>query len=289
MILIKSFLAMVHESNIGFAIGILLIIGLIISFIPQYYKIIKTQSVEGISHWSQGLNNISSFCALFGAFMLDYNIFSSCHNNIYCGRDMVPFIQLLFIWICLLINYILFIKYYNNTYDYNKYEARYVYGFFIFYVIIFLGCVTLTTIVLVANWEKWKSYGVLFGDILNILSSLITAFVWVPQIITTIRLKHIGSLSLISLAIQVPGTLLTFIFQVYISKLSWFIGAPYLVSFIFQLSLLILGIIYELKKRKLLANLYYLYDNDEEEATQLILIKDNVITPNPTYNEYNSL
>jgi uncharacterized protein with PQ loop repeat len=279
---------MEHESDTGVALGILLIVGLIISFIPQYHKIIKSSSVEGISHWSQGFNNISCFCALFGTFMLDYHLFSNCHLDPYCGRDLLPFIQLLFIWICLLINYILYMVYYNNTYEYDKKEVRLVYGFFAFYVIVFIICVGLTTLVLVANWENWEKHGILFGEILNGLSSIITTVVWVPQIITTIKLRNIGSLSLLSLAIQVPGTLVTFIFQVYISHSSWFVGAPYMVSFIFQLVLLILGIIFELKKQKKWHNLYNLYANDDED-TQLILVNDTQFTPNPSFTEYDSI
>lgn len=277
-----------HESDVGLGIGIFLIIGLVVSFIPQYYKIISSKSVEGISHWSQGLNNISCFCALFGAFMLDYHVFSNCHNDPYCGRDLIPFTQLLFIWICLFINYILFIKYYNSTFEHSIKEALLVYGFFSFYIFVFIICIGLTTLVLAANWENWEKHGKLFGSVLNIMSSMITTVVWVPQIITTINLRHIGSLSLLSLLIQAPGSLFTFIFQVYISKSSWFVGAPYLVCFIFQLTLLTLGFIFEYRKKKKRGDIYKLYATDDED-TNLILVQDEMLTSNQTYDAYEQL
>jgi len=236
-----------EHSNTNLVIGILLISGSIISFIPQYYKIITRKSVSGISHWTQGLTNMSSFCAFFGSFMLDYYLFSCCKDNGGCGYLMMPFIQLLFSWLCPFINYLIYMKYFKST---NISKRRAVYGFFIFYVIVFLISFALTCIVLAARWYSWQNHAILFGNILNILSAIITAFVWIPQIIETYKTKDIGALSLISLAIQTPGSFIIFIFQVFLAKSSWYIGIPYLVTSIFQLVVLVMGIIYNKRNKK---------------------------------------
>lgn len=276
-----------NHSDANLSFGILLILGSVISFIPQYYKIIKTKSVEGISHWSQGLNNMSSFCAFFGAFMLDYHLFRCCKENGACGYILLPFIQLFFNWLCPLINYLIYIKYFVGK---DMYETRNVYRFFGFYVVVFLISFTMTTIVLAANWYSWQEHAILFGAILNMTSTIVTSFVWIPQIIKTYQDKGIGSLSLLSLAIQAPGSFLIFIFQVVLSKSSWYIGFPYLVSSLFQTIILIMGFVYErtkkhhrtiysayYDKRMILKNPFDLDDddNDVEDAQLLDLSKKN--------------
>ena len=225
-----------HEAA-NLAFGILIILGTIISFLPQYYKIIKHKSITGINHWTQGLNNISAFCAFFGSFMLDYYLFKCCKNG-NCGNILLPMIQLLFSWACPLINYIIFIRYFTTDNTKEKYK---VYGFFSFYVIVFLLCVSLTSVVLVAKWTSWEAHATLFGKILNIVSVCITAFVWLPQIIEIYKSKTVGSLSLISLSIQAPGSLIVFIYQFVANKSSWFIGLPYLVTCALQTGTLGLG------------------------------------------------
>ena len=231
--------------------GFFLIFGTIISFLPQYYKIIKNKSTLGISHWTQGLNNISGFCAFFGSFMLDYHLFLCCKTNGHCINYIIPFLQLAFNWLCPFIGYVIFIKYFTST---KKKEKKLVYGFFGMYLVVFVGCVTMTCIVLIANWKSWKKHGILFGDILNGLSAILTIIIWVPQLLKTHRLKTIGSLSLWSLAIQAPGAFVVFIFQVIVNKSSWFIGVPYLIICIFQICLLIMGIHYERKKNRVRFN-----------------------------------
>lgn len=291
------------ESDTGVVIGVLLMLGSIVSYLPQYYKIIKNKNVNGISHWSQGLNNISCFCAFFGAFMFDYHIFRDCPKDKYCNRDLIPFFQLLFVWLCPLINYVIFIKYYHcpsykkskvyycpsfkksNTH-FIEIESRYfVYGFFWFYVLIFLGCCLMTSIVLVGNWKNWKNHGLLFGKILNSLSSLITAFVWIPQIYKTVKEKTVGSLSLLSLAIQAPGTFMIFIFQVVISHSSWFIGLPYLITSIFQTAIFGFGYYYERKRIIDADKLFALYDGDINYEYE----SDNELLNTPIYPDYDTL
>jgi uncharacterized protein with PQ loop repeat len=265
------------ESTTGVVIGILLIFGSIISYLPQYYKIIKNKHVNGISHWSLGLNNIASFCAFFGSFMLDYHIFRDCPEDEYCNRNLIPFVQLMIVWLCPLVNYIIYIKYYYSPMHSKSTTCgirnrTLVYSFFGFYVLVFLCCFILTTIVLVANWTTWKNHGLTFGKMLNVFASLITAFVWIPQIFKTYKEKNIGSLSLLAIGIQAPGTFMIFIFQVVLSGASWFIGFPYLVTSIFQFVLLAMGIYFErqdYKHRDLLFSLYedgidYNFDTEDD-------------------------
>jgi len=284
------------QSDTGLAVGIILSLGSIISFLPQYYKIIKHGNVDGISHWSQGLNNISAFCAFFGAFMLDYQIFRDCSSNPTCGRDLMPFIQLFFVWICPLVNYIIFIKYFNKNYisfsGKRIQEHHKVWGFFAFYVIVFLFCFTMTTIVLVANWESWEEHGILFGRILSILSTVITSFVWIPQIANTWKTKEVGSLSLLSLGIQSIGSFIIFIYQVEISNASWYIGIPYLVSSSFQAFLLVLGLIFNRRKRLRIDQLYAIYHDGDVKLTFLSddeMEQQQLFDEDAVMGEYNSI
>lgn len=287
------------ESTSGVVIGILLIFGSIISYLPQYYKIIKNKHVNGISHWSLGLNNISSFCAFFGAFMLDYHIFRDCPHDDYCNRNLVPFFQLMVVWLCPLVNYIIFIRYYYSPMHSKSRTCgirnrTLVYSFFGFYVLIFLCCFVLTTIVLVANWTSWKNNGLTFGKMLNVLSSLITAFVWIPQIYKTYKEKNVGSLSLLAIGIQAPGTFLIFIFQVVLSGASWFIGFPYLVTSLFQFLLFGMGFYFEHNRSKQTDLLFSLYEDGidykfDDEDEHLIVPPSDDENPFESYIDYRTI
>lgn len=254
----------VREGRLGESVAFVLILGSILSYVPQYYKIIKHRNVEGISHWTLGLNNMTNFGSFFGAFILDYYLFKCCHLYGHCFEYVTPFIQLLFVWLCPLVNYIIFIVYFRG---FDRKERFEVYGFFAFYVVIFLVCFTLTSIVLLFNWYQWKKHAIFFGDSLNIFSVLLTSFVWIPQMITTFKTNNVGSLSLISLAIQAPGSLTIFIYQVIINKASWFIGIPYLATSVCQSIVLAIGYFIERRRLRFSQNkVYNLYDDIADDS-----------------------
>jgi len=89
-----------------------------------------------------------------------------------------------------------------------------------------------------------------FGFSAGILSTVCTFVQWGPQIYSTYRLKAVGSYSILTLAIQAPGTLVVVYFLLFISKEGISTWLAYLTAGIQQLILLSLLIYYNYKGKK---------------------------------------
>ncbi|EAX82542.1 hypothetical protein TVAG_140300 [Trichomonas vaginalis G3] len=89
-----------------------------------------------------------------------------------------------------------------------------------------------------------------FGKTLGIVNAAINVLIWMPQIITTCKLKDSGSLSIIMLILQAPGGLISTAFMAFGQKENWTTWLPIFCSCCQQIILLTICIIYECRKRK---------------------------------------
>ena len=69
-----------YQPIYNYILGVVLCIGGIISYAPQYYAIIKTKQSKGISELSLLLLNIGSFCLTTNSFILNWWKFK-CYNS----------------------------------------------------------------------------------------------------------------------------------------------------------------------------------------------------------------
>lgn len=82
-----------------------------------------------------------------------------------------------------------------------------------------------------------------------IVSSVISALEWIPQILMTYRLKAVGSMSLLAMLIQCPGCAVSLVVTIF-SHNPWYTWISWLVSFTLELVLVCLLIRYTLQARK---------------------------------------
>ena len=85
------------------------------------------------------------------------------------------------------------------------------------------------------------------GQIFNILASILSVAMWIPQLYTSYKIKKEGSLSLIALFIHCIGCILTVIYQVILSKQDFTVGLPYLLGAILELFVIIVCVYYKNK------------------------------------------
>ncbi|EGG24148.1 hypothetical protein DFA_06294 [Cavenderia fasciculata] len=88
-----------------------------------------------------------------------------------------------------------------------------------------------------------------YAFFLGVLAAILVFFQWMPQIYTTWLADEIGSLSLVSLCIQVPGALLVCYFQLS-SGQSWITWFPYLATAIQEGVLVVLCIYYLVRDKR---------------------------------------
>ena len=97
-----------------------------------------------------------------------------------------------------------------------------------------------------------------YADVMNIASGVTMAISWIPQIITTFRMKDIGSLSMLTILLQGPGSAVVCVTML-LNGQNFTSIAPFAACFVCLSILLVLCIKYEyIDKRK------YKKQNDEE-------------------------
>ena len=220
-----------------YIIGIIICIGSIISYIPQYYTLIKTKSSVGLSEFSIILSNMSFFLLSYDSIISNFyrlQCFKTCHM-LFCMGYMMSFIQLLLGWILVSILYILYLKY-----KIRESRTSTIYNFI--YVIIYGICILIITIISLISLYHMNDYIKMFNiltKIVGIFAGICTFLLWVPQIYLLIRKREIGSLNIYMFLIQIPGNIITIMFQI-LYKSNWTIWLSYIISVIEQFTVVFL-------------------------------------------------
>lgn len=278
---------------------VVFIIGLAIIYFPQYYKIYKIQSSYGFSSWFIFLGYIGSFLAWINAIIYYVNNYKDCSGFIGCFQNLSGIILIIYQWFLFLIMYIMYIYYYDisnnivvdnllnstNEFDTDSVERNQTYTsklinllkhkdksssifYFILSQVASILCLTITLgFISINNWsgqnleitQSWSKF-------LTIFTTITFCIHYLPQIYETIKLKKVGSLSLITLGIMCPGT---FLWTYYLATQgdsgmkmmggvqsnSPIVWVPFICVGLLQLLLLIIGIYYEHKRKRLFKHL----------------------------------
>ena len=239
------------ESSLTYVLGVLLCIGGILSYFPQYIALMKSKQKPVVSELSLLFLNIGSACLACNSLILNFWRFE-CYR--YCGfwlcsGNLLAFFQIVSGWIIVFPLYLLYVcvqyKFNNtsqSTYRTCLYELSYVitYGVFIIVVVLLLGIEKVEY----NNVNMFKIIAYVFG----IISLVCSGIVWIPQIIDLIRYKNDEGLSLAMFLIQAPGNVLIIIFQAILNHENWSTWISYVFNLIEQL--VIVGILIALKCKK---------------------------------------
>jgi len=130
------FSIIVHEEVIETDQLFLLIFGFVylsmifITYMFQYFSILKNKNVDGISHRTMIIGNISSICTLINSLIFFFSLFKKCYDIGYinCINSSLGLYQIICQFICYIILYILFSIYYispqeigdNTMINYNN-------------------------------------------------------------------------------------------------------------------------------------------------------------------------
>lgn len=229
---------------IGLILGPLICLGSILSYVPQFYNIIKYESVEGISELCLVLMNIGLTCLTMNSLIFSWKYFSP-----FQPINLLPFLQIALSWLMVLIYYIIFITFKFKTSTLNtikaerKKEKRLLYG--LHYAATYL--IFTIFVIALALGEKLQghsSFFALFANILGYTSAVLNCLVFLPQIHKIYKNKSKGNVSVIMYLLQTPGNLIIIIFQavVYHAPLSTWI--TYVVVLVEQLIILLMMIYY---------------------------------------------
>ena len=229
--LILKFILQKSKMNlIGLILGPIICLGSVLSYVPQFYNIIKYESVEGISEMCLVLMNIGLMCLTMNSLIFSWKYFSP-----FQPINLLPFIQIALSWVMVLIYYIIFITFKFR----KKKEERLLYG--LHYVVTYLlFSIFVIALSLGEKIQGHDSFFTIFATILGYTSAVLNCLVFLPQIYKIYKNKSRGNISVIMYILQTPGNLVIIIFQavVYQSALSTWI--TYVVVLVEQLIILIM-------------------------------------------------
>jgi hypothetical protein len=236
-------------------VGVVLVLGLVISYFFQFLSFFRLKSSKGMSSFSLGLALLSSMLTFTNFLILHWTtvICCACVDYGRCMTANLTPLQLFANVLSLLFVYSAFLWYYPlEPFSIYRLQRKREY----LRAQIILGLVILIALIFSAT-SATLYYGLnlsaktlaTFGRAIGILSAIVVVVQWTPQIFTTFQLGSAGSLSVVMLLIQLPGCLLTVFFQAVIGGADITTWGPYLVSAINTMILIVMCGVFWLRNR----------------------------------------
>lgn len=117
-----------NASESGFTmndfLAIFFMIGLIVIYIPQYYKIYKNKSSYGFSPWFVFMGYCGAFLSWINGGIYYIDNWRECHGSVNCTQHLTGIFLIIFQWILFLIMYVMYVYYYKNIQVYEIASER---------------------------------------------------------------------------------------------------------------------------------------------------------------------
>ncbi|CDK28687.1 unnamed protein product [Kuraishia capsulata CBS 1993] len=230
-----------NPTVIGFASSVLFAFAIFLSYLPQHLLIISRRTSEGLSPIFLLLGSASGISSLSNLILVTYpgRVCCSVISRFGCLSSQLGLLQVgvQSISYCLILVLCVALAQDNSA---KRKQLLLVYRVFWVYTLISFGAVVY---LLYFQNESFSSL-LWFANFCGILSSILGGVQYFPQIATTYKLQHAGTLSISMMFMQTPGGFL-WSFLLYSQPGSrWSSWLPYLTAAILQLVLLIMCLYY---------------------------------------------
>ncbi|RAL15529.1 PQ-loop repeat-containing protein [Aspergillus homomorphus CBS 101889] len=195
----------------NFILSILIVFGILLSYLPQHIRIISLKSSFGISPYFVLLGTTSGSSALANVVSQQQSLHDmSCCKHISglgCFSAMLGILQVGTQCLCFFLILFLFVLFFPRNHHHNHRPntptyrtALIVAGICILHALVML--ITTLTVGLhrPEALQSWSNF-------CGVLAALLASIQYFPQIYTTVRLRCVGSLSIPMMCIQTPGSL----------------------------------------------------------------------------------
>jgi len=244
-------------SYVNLALSIIILLGILVSYLPQHHRIISRQTSEGISPYFVLLGTTSSTSGFANILVLPASRADvACCKTVSafeCFTGLLGIAQVGTQWFCFTVILLLFLIFFprNPTFPENRADRKPSWRTALTVAFICLLHGLLVIFVSAALFMARPAYLSTWANILGIMSAALAAIQYFPQIWTTWHLGHVGSLSIPMMVIQTPGSF------VWAGSLAarlgvegWSSWGVYVVTGCLQGCLLGMGIYFELKARQ---------------------------------------
>jgi len=233
-----------HHDSLNFLLSIMLTVGIVLSYTPQHYKILKIKSSEGISPYYLLLGGISCTSTVFNLILLQWPVVLCCSawSVGVCFENVLGIIQVVSQWCMFALMITLYLTYFPPSRKYipvyppfspllltsspsnspspsrlpenmeNVMSRPWKVSLTIAFIVAsyFLICLALSivSLILFNNDAEIRDERVIaFAGVLGGIATLMSMFQFLPQIIKTYRRKAVGAVSISMMCMQTPGTI----------------------------------------------------------------------------------
>ncbi|PHH73787.1 hypothetical protein CDD82_5264 [Ophiocordyceps australis] len=247
-------------SYLELAISLLILVGLLVSYLPQHYRIISRGTSEGISPYFVLLGTTSATAGFANILTVppSRTALGCCKelDGFECAAALLGVAQLGMQWLCFVLILVLFLIFFRyREANVPQEQLRGTAPRWQTAVLVGLVCALhgLATTILTAVFATARPSNLdAWANAMGVMAAMLAAVQYVPQIWTTYQLKHVGSLSIPMMCIQTPGGFL-FAGSLFarLGTAGWSTWAIYLLTATMQGAVLVLGVYYEMAGRRL--------------------------------------
>ncbi|KAK3987210.1 hypothetical protein QBC44DRAFT_128273 [Cladorrhinum sp. PSN332] len=247
---------------VNLIVSIFIVVGMLISYLPQHFRIISRGTSEGISPYFILLGTTSATSAFANILLLPQSRQDvACCAKIetfHCVAGLLGIAQLGVQWICFTFIFVLFLVFfrYNPAQDPDNEELveggnqpSWQTALLVASMTLLHGLVVIVVTGVLSTTAK-QHLGT-WANLLGVMAALLAAVQYIPQIYTTYHLKHVGSLSIPMMCIQTPGGyLFAASLAARLGLAGWSSWGIFLLTATMQGILLYMAIYYEIQARK---------------------------------------
>ncbi|SPO00080.1 related to PQ loop repeat protein [Cephalotrichum gorgonifer] len=250
--------AMQEPNYVNLVVSIIIVLGMLVSYLPQHYRIISRRTAEGISPYFVLLGTTSAtsgFAAILTVEPSRQDI--ACCKTVgamECLGGMLGIAQLGVQWICFSLILVLFLVFfrYDDAQVSDDDELEVPPPGWRTAILVGAACLAHGLLVIVITGILATGFPgklQLWANSLGVMSAALAGVQYVPQIVTTYRLKRAGSLSIPMMCMQTPGGFL--VAASLFARLGaegWSTWSIYILTALMQGIVLVMAIYYEFNK-----------------------------------------
>lgn len=220
-------------------LSLFLVIGICGSYVPQQVNVVRRGTIEGLSLWFLFLMNIGAAFGFANIIIASKPIYGCCSTELSateCSNALMGVAQMGSSFLGPLLVMILSLLYANSSPE-EIHAMR--------WTAMWTGIITAGLVVVVIVGLN-SSFGGRMAYFLGLAAAGVGLVQYIPQLITTYTLKHAGTLSLLTLLIQIPGGMIWSFSLAVRGEVNWSIWMPIMLSAVLQLILLLMAFYYSL-------------------------------------------
>ncbi|KAF9093237.1 hypothetical protein BGX29_010025 [Mortierella sp. GBA35] len=301
-------------------LSIFVLIAIIVSYLPQYYRIFQKKSSDGLSLWFLILGSLSTTSSFFNIFVLQWGVIRCCSvvGPGHCTESILGITQLGVQFVMFNLIFILYMIYFpphkkvstflrhqllhcrlfcfptrSFTWTLSILASKVLLGYF--FVSTFI---TFTLIAAVGrgghdndDHSSSRAWLLVWAGLLGIIAAFLAMIQYIPQIIETYLRKSMGALSIPMMLIQTPGAILITVSLALRPGANWTTWISYAITALLQWILLGLCLFYafQIRKRRALRQQQQQKEQEQEQLQQPLLLAQPSSSSSPSATSHPSI